>query len=84
MEIFEEKYEDDMSLDEAINLALTAIKDATDHETTSNNVEIAVIKIDDEKYVKISQEDVQKYLDELVDEEEEESEEIEDDSEEDE
>ena len=71
MEIFEEKYEDNMSLDEAINLALTAIKDATDHETTSNNVEIAVIKIDDEKYVKISQDEVQKYLDELVDEEEE-------------
>ena len=81
MEIFEEKYEDNMSLDEAINLALTAIKDATDHETTSNNVEIAVIKIDDEKYVKIPQDEVQKYLDELVDEEEE-SEEIEDDSEE--
>ncbi|MBR1611453.1 MAG: proteasome subunit alpha, partial [Methanobrevibacter sp.] len=75
---------DDLTLDEAINLALTAINDATDHETTSNNVEIAVIKIEDEKYVKLSQEEVQKYIDEVLVQEEEEAEEESDDSEEDE
>ena len=76
MEIFEEKYEDDLTLDGAIALALTAISQATDHDTTSNNVEIAVIKIEDEKYVKLSQDEVQKYIDEvLVEEEEEEAEE---------
>jgi proteasome alpha subunit len=48
MDIFEEKYEDDLTLDGAIELALTAINEATDHETTSNNVEIAVIKLEDE------------------------------------
>ena len=78
MDIFEEKYQDDLTLDEAINLALTAINDATDHETTSNNVEIAVIKIEDEKYVKLSQDEVQKYIDEVLVEEEEEVEESED------
>jgi proteasome alpha subunit len=83
MEIFEEKYVDDLSLDDAIELALTAINEATDHDTTSNNVEIAVIKIEDEKYVKLSQDEVQKYIDEvLVEEEEESEEEIEEDSEE--
>jgi proteasome alpha subunit len=82
MEIFEEKYVDDLSLDDAIELALTAINEATDHDTTSNNVEIAVIKIEDEKYVKLSQDEVQKYIDEvLVEEEEESEEEIEEDSE---
>ena len=84
MDIFEEKYEDDLSLEGAIELALTAINEATDHETTSNNVEIAVIKIEDEKYVKLSQDEVQEYIDKVIPEEEEEdeSEESEEDSEE--
>ena len=75
-------------MDGAIELALTAINEATDHETTSQNVEIAVIKIEDEKYVKLSQEEVQKYIDEVLVEEEEdveeESEEVDEDSEDDE
>ena len=77
MDIFEEKYTDDLTLEGAIELALTAINEATDHETTSNNVEIAVIKIEDEKYVKLAQEEVQKYIDEVlvVEEEPEEAEE---------
>ena len=75
MDIFEEKYEEDLKLDDAIILALTAINEATDHDTTSNNVEIAVIKIEDEKYVKLSQEEVQNYIDQvLVEEDDEESE----------
>ena len=78
MEIFEEKYEDDLTLEGAIELALTAINEATDHDTTSNNVEIAVIKVDDEKYVKLSQEEVQNYIDEVLVEEEEKEEEEED------
>ncbi len=83
MEIFEEKYEDDLTLEGAIELAITAISQATDHETTSNNVEIAVIKIEDEKYVKLSKDEVQKYIDEvLVEEEEEKEEESEEESEE--
>ena len=72
MEIFEEKYDDEITLDGAIELALTAINEATEHDTTSNNVEIAVIKIEDEKYEKFSQEEVQKYIDEVLPQEEEE------------
>ena len=55
-----------MTLDEAIELALTAINEATDHETSSDNVEIAVITKKDPSYKKISSEEVQKYIDELV------------------
>ena len=69
---FEEKYDDEITLDGAIELALTAINEATEHDTTSNNVEIAVIKIEDEKYEKLSQEEVQKYIDEVLPQEEEE------------
>ena len=83
MDIFEEKYEDDLTLDGAIELALTAINEATDHDTTSNNVEIAVIKIEDEKYVKLPQDEVQAYIDKVLPAEEEEEEaESEEDSEE--
>ncbi len=69
MDIFEDHYDDDMNLNEAINLALTAINEATEHETTANNVEIAVIKCDDEVYTKLSQEDVQAFIDEVISEE---------------
>ena len=87
MDIFEEEYVDDITLDGAVRLAINAIHEATDHETTSNNVEIAVIKKEDGKYKKLSHEDVQKYIDELLAEEEEAEDEVvesEEDSEEDE
>ena len=66
IDVFENNYKDDMTLDEAIELALTAINEATDHETSSDNVEIAVITKKDPSYKKISSEEVQKYIDELV------------------
>ena len=59
-----------MSLDNAIGLALEAINEATEHETTANNVEIAVINCGDEKYTKLSQDEVQAYIDEVISEEE--------------
>ena len=65
---------DDMNLNDAIKLALTAINEATEHETTANNVEIAVIKCGEEVYTKLSQEEVQTFIDEVVSEEESEEE----------
>lgn len=70
MDIFEYQYKDDMNLNDAIKLALTAINEATEHETTANNVEIAVIKCDEEVYTKLSQEEVQTFIDEVVSKEE--------------
>ena len=84
MDIFEEEYEDDITLSGAIGLAIKAIDEATDHDTTSNNVEIAVIKKDTGNYEKLSQEDVQKFIDEVLVKEEEVEEESDDDSKEDE
>ena len=83
MDIFEEQYKEDLSIDEAIELALTAINDATEHDTTSDNVEIAVIKKEDGKYVKLSKDEVTSYIESVLakDESEEEDEEM-DDSEE--
>lgn len=70
MDIFEDQYKEDMNLNDAIKLALTAINEATEHETTANNVEIAVIKCDEEVYTKLSQEEVQTFIDEVVSKEE--------------
>lgn len=70
MDIFEDQYKDDMNLNDAIKLALTAINEATEHETTANNVEIAVIKCDEEVCTKLSQEEVQTFIDEVVSKEE--------------
>lgn len=70
MDIFEDQYKDDMNLNDVIKLALTAINEATEHETTANNVEIAVIKCDEEVYTKLSQEEVQTFIDEVVSKEE--------------
>lgn len=70
MDIFEDQYKDDMNLNDAIKLALTAINEATEHETTANNVEIAVIKCDEEIYTKLSQEEVQTFIDEVISKEE--------------
>ena len=57
---------------------ITAINEATEHDTTSDNVEIAVIKKEDGKYVKLSKDDVTSYIENVLSEEESEDEEIED------
>jgi len=76
MDIFEEQYKDDLSIDEAIALAVTAINDATEHDTTSDNVEIAVIKKDDGKYVKLSKDEVTSYIDDVLGKKESEEEDV--------
>ncbi|MDR0911930.1 MAG: archaeal proteasome endopeptidase complex subunit alpha [Methanobrevibacter sp.] len=66
MEVFEEKYNNDLTLDEAIDLALDAVYEATDGKTTSESVEIAIIKKEDGNYNKLSDDDVKSYVDLLI------------------
>lgn len=84
MEIFEEKYKDDLSLDEAIDLALDAVYEATDGKTNEDNVEIAVIEKSTGKYRKLSDEDVKTFVEALLErnDKEEEIEEVSEDDEE--
>ena len=77
MDIFEEQYKEDLSIDEAIDLALNAINEATEHDTTSDNVEIAIIKKDDGKYIKLSKDKVTSCIEKVLDKEETEDEESE-------
>ena len=53
MDVFEERYEEDLSLSEAIDLGLDALYEATDGKTNNTNVEIAVIEIATQQYRKL-------------------------------
>ena len=79
MDVFEERYDDDISLEDAINLGLDALYEATEGRTTCQSVEIAVIEVDTQRYRKLSDDEVSKYVEALLErnaeEEEEESEE---------
>lgn len=66
MEVFEEFYKEDLNLDEAIDLALDAVFEATEGKTTTESVEIAVIETSTKKYRRISDEEVDKYVDSLL------------------
>ncbi len=66
MEVFEENYKEDMTINEAIDLALDAVYDATEGKTTAESVEIAVIDKETKKYRKISDEEVAKHVDSLL------------------
>lgn len=59
--LFESKYREDMDMDEAAALSMEALHQAAEGEPTSKTVEIGVVK-KDEKFRKLSSEDVQKYL----------------------
>lgn len=86
MGVFEENYDEECTLEEAIELGLDALYEATNCATTENSVEIAVIEVATQAYRKLSDDEVAKYVEALIErnaEEEEEEEEVEEDSEED-
>ena len=84
MDVFEEKYDDDLTLNQAIDLALDAIYEATDGKTTKDNVEIAVIEKETGKYRKLDDDEVATYVESLLERNKEEDEEdSEDETEED-
>lgn len=66
MEEFEKKYEEDMTLTDAIELALDAVFEATEGKTTPESVEIAVIDVKDKKYRKLSEEEIKDHVEELL------------------
>lgn len=83
MDVFEEKYEEDMTIDEAIDLALDAVYEATEGKTSDKTVEIAVIERETEQYKKLSDDEVAKYVEALLERNKEEEEEESEDEDED-
>ncbi|WP_295722012.1 archaeal proteasome endopeptidase complex subunit alpha [uncultured Methanobrevibacter sp.] len=66
MEVFEEKYDSDLSLDAAIDLALDAVYEATEGKTSKDSVEIAVIEKSTGKYKKLTDEEVTNFVESLL------------------
>ncbi|GAB6878656.1 archaeal proteasome endopeptidase complex subunit alpha [Halorubrum gandharaense] len=59
----EEHYEEGLSTDEAMGLALDALAEANDGELTPEGVGVATVTIDDEQYHKRSDEEIETILD---------------------
>ncbi|OQD59211.1 proteasome, subunit alpha [Methanobrevibacter arboriphilus JCM 13429 = DSM 1125] len=66
MDVFEENYREDMTINEAIDLALDAVYEATEGKTTVESVEIAVVDKETRKYRKISDEEVAVHVESLI------------------
>ncbi len=64
MELFEEKFKDNMKMEDAILLGLEGLKKASDDPLTPSTVEIAVIK-KGKDFEKLDEAGVKKYLDKL-------------------
>ncbi|MEE8357949.1 MAG: archaeal proteasome endopeptidase complex subunit alpha [Candidatus Hydrothermarchaeales archaeon] len=62
MEIFEEKYKEDSSKDEAIGLLLEVLKEVTDGKLSEKTVEMAEIDGKTKQYRKYSSEEIGKYV----------------------
>jgi len=72
LELFENKYEDDISLDDAIDLAIEGIYKATDGKVADDSVEISVVDKETAKYRKLDPETIEGYVKKVVDRKEEE------------
>ncbi len=66
MEEFEKKYREDMNLEEAIELALDAVYEATEGKTTIESVEIAVVESQTKKFRKLSDDEISEHVEELL------------------
>ena len=64
IEIFEDKYKEDMSRSQAVLLALDALKKVADRRFDASEIEIGVIE-GDLGFQNVSKEDIQTYLDKL-------------------
>ena len=66
MEVFEKDYTEDITLADAMELALDAIYEATEGKTTNESVEIAVIEQKTHSYRKLSDDEMSEHVEELL------------------
>ena len=72
LDLFEEKYDDEIALDDAIDLAIEGIFEANSGKVTEDSVEISVIDKETAKYRKLDDDEVEVYVKKLLDRKEEE------------
>jgi proteasome alpha subunit len=62
MEIFEEKYKEDLDKDAAIDLALAVMSEITDGKLSGETVEMAIIELKTKQFRKLTQEEVEEHI----------------------
>lgn len=62
MEIYEEKYREDMSKDEGILLALNIMNEVTEGKLSEDAVEIALVELKTREFKKLLPEEIKKYI----------------------
>lgn len=67
LDLFEDKYEDNLSLDDAIDLAIEGIFVATDGKIADDSVEISIIDKETAKYRKLEEDKIQSYVQKVLD-----------------
>lgn len=77
VELFEDKYEDDISLEDAIDLAIEGIYKATDGKVADDSVEISVVYKETAKYRKLDADEIDVYLNKVLERKEQEKKEAE-------
>lgn len=66
MEVFENKYKDDIKLEEALILGLDALHSTSDGIFDASTIEVAVVELSTRKYRKLHADEVKKYVDEVI------------------
>ncbi len=62
MEMFEEKYKEGMSREEAIELALTVMNEVADGKVDEKTIELAIIELKTHEFRKLSSDEVKDYI----------------------
>jgi proteasome alpha subunit len=65
MEVFEEKYREDLTMDEAVLLGLEALYKAAEGKVEAATTEIGIIKLADKKFYKLTEKEVTDYVERM-------------------
>jgi proteasome alpha subunit len=65
MEVFEEKYREDLEMDEAVLLGLEALYKAAEGKVEAATTEIGIIKLCDRKFYKLTEKEVAAYVERM-------------------
>jgi proteasome alpha subunit len=65
METFEEKYKEDLKMDDAVLLGLEALYKASEGKVDAATTEIGIIKLADKKFYKLTEREVAEYVDRM-------------------
>jgi proteasome alpha subunit len=65
MEVFEEKYREDLSMDQAILLGLEALYKAAEGKVEAATTEIGIIKLIDKAFRKLTENEVASYVEKM-------------------